>query len=159
MFNICICRIRCVTGSRNGEGFGPIKLLAVTLQQWIFDYKVHIHSTFSQHFQKHSVTNLLKDIILQMLKIVIIHLFNYYKTTKNIEYCRVQYLEDIYHKSLSYWNVLPFNFEGTTRNKIEFYVVNGILCIEYVEYITVLSAHPELITFCPVYIWLCSRVR
>lgn len=73
MFNICICRIRCVTGSRNGEGFGPIKLLAVTLQQWIFDYKVHIHSTFSQLFQKHSVTNLLKDIILQMLKIVIIH--------------------------------------------------------------------------------------
>lgn len=40
MYNICICRIHCVTGSRNGEGFGPIKLLAVTLQQWIFDYKV-----------------------------------------------------------------------------------------------------------------------
>lgn len=33
-------RIRCITGSRSGKGIGPIKLLAVTLHQWSFAYKV-----------------------------------------------------------------------------------------------------------------------
>ncbi|XP_055999844.1 plexin-B-like isoform X4 [Ostrea edulis] len=47
-------RIQCVAGGRSGQGSGPIKIAGVTLQKWIYSYKIPEVGSISPNFAAES---------------------------------------------------------------------------------------------------------